>query len=445
MSPAAPRFIGLRCCLPALLIVACWANAAPADDGIPPETLKALKEATTFVKVDAGRLGSAGSGFLVVKEGTTGYIVTNEHVVVPPKSVSAKPAVSVVFRSGTKQEQVVPAQIVVVDAARDLALLKVTGVKDLPQPVDLTKKAELKETMPVYIFGFPFGEALATNDGNPAITIGKGTISSLREDNKGAIALVQIDGAINPGNSGGPVLDASGRLVGVSVATIRGTGIGIAIPPAQVSSLLFGRVNDSYRTIKIDKGIAEIEAVVELIDPLSKIRSVTLLHVGGRKVGEMPKADKDGAYAALVGAEKVSVKIENQKGTIRIKVPYDKANARVVFQPSYLTSDGIQQYAKALAFDLGDPDIKAVLVGTWKVKVGPTFQTEWTFSADGTVASTNGDFKTGKWTVEETRQRILVSWSERVWETMSLPLNPKLTLGTSCHSTSWRVEAVKVK
>jgi hypothetical protein len=47
--------------------------------------------------------------------------------------------------------------------------------------------------MPVGVFGFPFGEVLAAGKGNPAITIGKGSISSLRLDEQGNLARVQID------------------------------------------------------------------------------------------------------------------------------------------------------------------------------------------------------------------------------------------------------------
>ena len=96
------------------------------------------------------------------------------------------------------------------------------GHPDFPSGVNTTDRAPLAETMPVYIFGFPFGEMLATSKANPAVTIGKGTISSLREDDAGDAAVIQIDGDVNPGNSGGPVVDARGRLVGVTVAKVKG-------------------------------------------------------------------------------------------------------------------------------------------------------------------------------------------------------------------------------
>jgi S1-C subfamily serine protease len=157
------------------------------------------------------------------------------------RTVKYKPGnatVTAIFHSGTKGERTVPAQVITTDEERDLAVLKVNGLGTWPHPILLDKKAALVETMPVYILGFPFGEALSFNKGNPTITINKGSVSSLRENEYGQMKAVQIDGAINPGNSGGPVVDEDGHLVGISVATIRGTGIGLAIAPDELTRLL---------------------------------------------------------------------------------------------------------------------------------------------------------------------------------------------------------------
>ena len=102
------------------------------------------------------------------------------------------------------------------------------GAKDLPKPIDTATAVEPSETMTVYALGFPFGEALSTTKGNPSLTVGKATVSSLRENERGEVVVIQLDGNLNPGNSGGPVVDAKGRLVGVATAGVRGAGIGLA-------------------------------------------------------------------------------------------------------------------------------------------------------------------------------------------------------------------------
>jgi predicted Zn finger-like uncharacterized protein len=242
---------------------------APADETAEPRSangqlsaraLRYLKGATVFIKVEAGKeLSCSGSGFLVKVEGNTGYIITNHHVVNPEaellrpvhsrsgktsvrviKYKAKNVAVTAVFQSGTKAERLLSAEIIATDESRDLAVLRVSAPGELPAPITLEQKAQLVETMPVYILGFPFGEALSFKHGNPAITINKGSISSLRENEYGQMKAVQIDGAINPGNSGGPVVDADGHLVGISVATIRGTGIGLAIAPEELTNFVRG-------------------------------------------------------------------------------------------------------------------------------------------------------------------------------------------------------------
>ena len=235
------------------------------DGTIPLDTLQHLKRASVFIKVRSGADYATGSGFVVQNQEGAVYVVTNRHVITPePKPIRVGPRfgppfgpglpivmggggpvnVTVVFHSGTPQEESIPAQIVSQDAEADLALLVCRGVKDVPTPVTVDQLPQLVETMPLVIFGFPFGEDLAVDHGNPAITVSKGSVSSLR--NKGAeLELVQIDGELNPGNSGGPVTDSRGNLVGVSVAKVRDAKkIGFAVPAQKVKKLLNGEKNN---------------------------------------------------------------------------------------------------------------------------------------------------------------------------------------------------------
>jgi S1-C subfamily serine protease len=262
---------------------------------IPSELLEHLKSATVYVRVESTEFRASGSGFLVDVKGDNAYVVTNAHVIDPkieievnvprqggpgmgmgPQGMRHGPpfgrgfpmgpmgprfmgpqqgeqetqkivipfgnaTITPVFWSGTKKEQSYTAKVVASDRKRDLALLKLTGCRDLAKPIEIGRAPNLQETMPVFVLGFPFGKGLSTNKGNPSITIGKGSISSIRRDERDQVALVQIDGALNPGNSGGPVVDSQGRLVGVAVATINpeiGSGIGFAIPTSKLISLL---------------------------------------------------------------------------------------------------------------------------------------------------------------------------------------------------------------
>jgi S1-C subfamily serine protease len=357
-----------------------------ATGTIPRATLQAIKDATVFVKVKAGTVEGSGSGFMMQVEGETGYIVTNEHVAAPHVA-KVKAALTVVFGSGTNKERSVKAEVVAVDAERDLAVLKVAGVKGLPRAIDFSKTPDLVETMPVFVFGFPFGQALALGKGNPAITVGTGSVSSIRKDEHGRLSVVQIDGALNPGNSGGPVVDSKGRLVGVAVATIRGaTNIGLAIPPEDLREMLAGRViaMGVYRRKPKANGadllgewwllnarngvekavtknlpatepaapasdLAELLVEAQLLDPMNRLRAVTVHYVKASQVRQPPQAVRDGTWPMLPESQKAGLRIAAQQAKATLRLP-DARGAEYYVQLSYEGAAGKPVFTQPRVF-----------------------------------------------------------------------------------------------
>lgn len=194
---------------------------APGASGqMDDATVARIKKATVYIRLTDGRRVSSGSGFFVDK----GSVVTNHHVIDHPGKLE------VVVGSGTPLSQSFPARVVGRDPERDLALLEVEGAF-APDPLTVGGSATLKETHDVYVFGFPLGENLGTE-----ITVVKSSVSSLRR--LGGVQEVQLNGGLHPGNSGGPVTDATGRVVGVAVAAIRGTQIHFAVAGEEVQTFL---------------------------------------------------------------------------------------------------------------------------------------------------------------------------------------------------------------
>src|SRR5258705_9412635 len=138
--------------LPALVLTIPLKQDALSDD-----LLKRLKEATVFIRVQMeGTTLQTGSGFLVRKTGESGIVITNSHVTKGPPS-GAQVKVFAVFKSGEEGEFTLESKVIGDDPSRDLAMLRVKS-GTLPSPIDLFSKAKLRETLPVYILGFPFGE-----------------------------------------------------------------------------------------------------------------------------------------------------------------------------------------------------------------------------------------------------------------------------------------------
>jgi protease Do-like 1, chloroplastic len=159
----------------------------------------------------------SGSGFIWDEQG---HVVTNFHV------IEGGDAVKVTLADQSTWEGTV------VGAApeKDLAVLHIDAPPDKLRPIPIGTANDLLVGQSVFAIGNPFGLDH---------TLTTGVISALgREiDSVARIPIrdvIQTDAAINPGNSGGPLLDSSGRLIGVNTAIYSPSGayagIGFAIP-----------------------------------------------------------------------------------------------------------------------------------------------------------------------------------------------------------------------
>ena len=168
---------------------------------------------------------SLGTGFVVDQQG---YILTNAHVVQDQGQNASD--VTVLFNKGGGKTQQVKGSIVGIDTGGDVAVIKVdpTGV-DL-KPLALGDSSQVVVGEPVVAIGNPLGYDFSITSGIVS-AVGR----SLQAPNGQTIPNgIQTDAAINPGNSGGPLIDASGKVIGINeqIATENGgnQGLGFAVP-----------------------------------------------------------------------------------------------------------------------------------------------------------------------------------------------------------------------
>ncbi len=169
-------------------------------------------------------LQSLGSGFIVDK---AGYIVTNEHVV----QRAADLKIEVTMNDG----KVYNARYITGDDQKDLAFIKIEAKADFPF-IDLNNISPNLLGQTVLVVGNALGYGSSISRG-----VLSGTKRDITVEDVEYKDLLQTDAAINPGNSGGPLVDLSGRLVGVSSAKMAFTpqgvptqGLGFAIPAETV-------------------------------------------------------------------------------------------------------------------------------------------------------------------------------------------------------------------
>lgn len=290
-------------------------------------TLEEVKQATVYIKVDAGELSGSGSGFYIGAENGVALVATNHHVIEAAAKVQApgvaKSKITCVFNSGVNgDERPSLARVVAVDPVADLAVLRLDNPPAKPpKPINPWATPKLTETMDVRIFGFPFGEQLSTATTNPNISVNNGTVSSLRLKKSGGLETVQITGAINPGNSGGPIVDKDGRLVGVAVSTIKGSGLGFAVPVDELIGLLEGKILfTEFVPTGLDRTAAKFKVVVPVMDPRAKVQTVYVRYWAGK--GAKPQAVKDAQYGhkPIANGQEVALKLPDGTSSLAVAV-----------------------------------------------------------------------------------------------------------------------------
>jgi hypothetical protein len=199
-------------------------GACPAADPLSKEEVARLGKASTALVVVKPQTGY-GSAFCVH---ASGLFITNEHV------VRNAGTIDLVLDPGLKSQKVLAAKVLRADKDLDLALVRVEGAKELAA-LPLGSDDKLSELAEVIAFGFPFGAELSPDKKEfPAVSVNAGSITSLRHKD-GELFRIQVDASLNPGNSGGPVLDRNGKVIGVVVAGVRGSGVNFVIPVSHVT------------------------------------------------------------------------------------------------------------------------------------------------------------------------------------------------------------------
>jgi len=190
-----------------------------------------------------------GSGFVW---DTDGRIVTNYHVI---EEVYKRRNVAI--RIVMADRQVYDARVVGTAADYDLAVVQILNVpKDRLKPIQVATSSDLKVGQKVYAIGNPFGLSL---------TLTTGIISNLDRSIEAPTGApipgaIQHTAQINPGNSGGPLLNRTGKLVGVntSIATPQSgggnVGIGFSIPSDTVNQVVTAIIRQE-RPKKPDLGV----------------------------------------------------------------------------------------------------------------------------------------------------------------------------------------------
>jgi putative serine protease PepD len=241
---------------------------------------------------------ATGSGFVIGRDGT---ILTNAHV------VSGATHVSVQFAD----KQRVAAKVLGKDPSTDLALLKVdpAGLKLTLLTLGSSKSVQVGD--PAIAIGNPFGLERTLTTG--VISAVKRTITA--PNNFQIDDALQTDAPINPGNSGGPLIDATGKVIGINSQIATGgngnntnLGIGFAVPIDTAKAIIpqlkkSGRVDRGYlgiQSLTIDSSLKDLNLPVKQGALVQSVTPGGPADKAGIKAGDIP-ASLDGNPITIGG------------------------------------------------------------------------------------------------------------------------------------------------
>lgn len=264
-----------------------------ASEGGIPQVVRDARQGVVRIVVYASDGNSyIGTGF-AIGEGKEVYIVTNHHVIEDAEEIY------ILYDTG----KYVEAEIEVDDPVHDLCILnpkrRIPDIVVLPLHGD-----DVESGIAVYALGFPGtadqmgaqikGDEVTIDSSKDAITMTNGVISAIREsyifgDGSAKVKAIQTNTSISGGNSGGPLLDSSGKVVGINTMGFTdGSNINGCVHVSELRKLLKKNkidfiTGDETITAETGKSIEWVPIILIAVAVISLLLAIVVQVASGKK------------------------------------------------------------------------------------------------------------------------------------------------------------------
>jgi S1-C subfamily serine protease len=277
--------------IPVLVLSFCL--LAIAQGQTPREVAKRTLPSVVMIigENNEGKPITLGSGFFVRED----IIATNNHVIEGASSLYAK------ARGNRKLYKL---ELIIARPRTDLALLKIVGIRKAPLLLANFNQVGIGDE--VYAVGNPSGL-----EG----TFSQGVVSGIRKTK--SRNYLQISAPISSGSSGGPILNKSGKVIGIAVGGIPTNGnLNFAIPVSELARLLNAVPKSVRLNLEGIEHVGEVSAIASKVPPkphynaLSNAGNESRPNLNLEEIGEPPPMDNVGLYVN----KEYKFKIEFPKG-----------------------------------------------------------------------------------------------------------------------------------
>ncbi|MCR8658521.1 S1C family serine protease [Paenibacillus endoradicis] len=305
-------------------------RAVQASDKVRPAVVSIINEQKFTLGLDSKvvdpesdegsvyKEAGVGSGVIIKKDDGYAYIITNFHVVATAARVQA------VLTTGEKRQ----AEVVGLDQITDLAVLKIDA-KGIDNVAEIGDSSSLRAAEFVLAIGNPLGMGESITLGVVSVTNETIAVSlNQNGDLDWEQEVIRVDAAINQGNSGGPLIDLSGRVIGINSMKISNFGvesIGYAIPINNVMPIIdeliaTGYVSRPYLGVRM-QDMQQYWAQQELDKEADKDEEGT----GGESQLNLPRGVYEGVL--IVEALGPALKAELQLNDVIVQLDDTKVNS----------------------------------------------------------------------------------------------------------------------